>query len=69
VLPVVEISAKKLTRGWGNKVGRKNLWLNFGKILLKVAEKGPKNIFETSSLYDNTETLSVTKKNFYLILN
>jgi hypothetical protein len=28
-----------------NKVGRKNLWLNFGKILPKVAEKGPKNIF------------------------
>jgi hypothetical protein len=46
VLPVVEISAKKLTRGLGkNKVGRKNLWLNLGKILLKVAEKGPKNIF------------------------
>jgi hypothetical protein len=27
-----------------NKVGRKNLWPNFGQILLKVAEKGPKNI-------------------------
>jgi hypothetical protein len=27
-----------------NKVGQKNLWPNFGQILPKVGEKGPKNI-------------------------
>jgi hypothetical protein len=43
---VAEIPAKKLKRGRGKKVGWKNLWPNFGKILAeflpKVAEKGSK---------------------------
>jgi hypothetical protein len=39
---VAEIPAKKLKRGRGKKVGRKNMSPNFGGILPKMAEKGPK---------------------------
>jgi hypothetical protein len=36
----------KSSIGAGTKrVGRKNSWQNFGRILPKVAEKGPKKIF------------------------
>jgi hypothetical protein len=43
---VAEILAKKFKRGWGkNKVGRKNLWANFCRILPNEAEKGLDNIF------------------------
>ncbi len=52
-----------------NIVGRKNLWTNFGRILPKVAKKGPKNIFFRSSLFNGTDTLSETKKNFNFISN
>jgi hypothetical protein len=38
--------AKKAQKGpEKNKVGWKNLWSNFGRILPKVAGKGPENIF------------------------
>jgi hypothetical protein len=33
------------------KVGRKNLWPNFGRMLPKVAEKGPKKIFKQKFLF------------------
>jgi hypothetical protein len=42
---VAEIPAKKVRKGLAKKVGRKNLWANFSRILPKVAEKGPKKIF------------------------
>jgi hypothetical protein len=46
VLPVGRNFGQKAQNGLGkNKVSRKNLWSNFGQILRKVAEKGPKNIF------------------------
>jgi hypothetical protein len=36
---------QKAQKGPGkNKVSRKNLWPNFGRILPKAAERGPKNI-------------------------
>jgi hypothetical protein len=36
---MAEIPAKKLKKGPGEKVGQKNSWPNFCKILPKVAEK------------------------------
>jgi hypothetical protein len=42
---VAEIPAKKLKKGRGKKVGRKNSWPKFGRMLPKVAEKGPNKIF------------------------
>jgi hypothetical protein len=33
---------KKIKRGRGTKGGRKYSWRYFGRILLQVAEKGPK---------------------------
>jgi hypothetical protein len=36
---VAEIPAKKLKRGLGKKVGRKNLWPNFAKSCRKGAEE------------------------------
>jgi hypothetical protein len=46
VLPGGRNFGQKAQKGPGkNKVGRKILWPNFGRILLKVAEKGPENIF------------------------
>jgi hypothetical protein len=40
-----------------------------GRILPKVAEKGPKNIFYRNSLFIGTDTLSETNKNFNFISN
>jgi hypothetical protein len=46
VLPDGRNSDQKAQKGLGKKkVGRKNLWSNLGRILPKVAEKGPKKIF------------------------
>jgi hypothetical protein len=46
VLPGGRKFGQKAQKGPGkNKVGRKNLWPNFGRILPKVAEKGQKKIF------------------------
>jgi hypothetical protein len=46
VLPGGRNFGQKAQKGPGkNKVGRKNLWPNFGQILPKVAEKGQKKIF------------------------
>jgi hypothetical protein len=44
MLPGDRIRAKKLKRGRGKK--GKNLLLNFGRILPRVAEKGPKKIYK-----------------------
>jgi hypothetical protein len=64
VLPRGRNFGQKAQKGPGkNKVCQKNLWPNFGKILPKVAEKGPKNIFERSSLFNSIDTLTETKKN------
>jgi hypothetical protein len=70
VLPGGRNFGQKARKGPGkNNVGWKNLWLNFGRILPKVAEKGPKNIFLRSSLFNGTDTISETKKNFNFISN
>jgi hypothetical protein len=46
VLPGGRNSGQKAQKGPGKKrVGRKNSWPNFGRILPKVAEKGLKKIF------------------------
>jgi hypothetical protein len=64
VLPDGRNFVQKAQKGLGkNKVGQKNLWPNLGKILLKVAEKGPMNIFYRSSLLNSIDTLTETKKN------
>ncbi len=57
---VAKISAKKLKRGQGKikLAGRISC-----RILQKVAEQGPENIFWRSSLFICTDTLSGTKKN------
>jgi hypothetical protein len=44
VLPGGRNSGLKVQKGRGKKVDRKNLWQNFGRILPKVAVKGPKKI-------------------------
>jgi hypothetical protein len=44
MLPGGRNSGQKAQKGPGEKFGRKNLWPNFGRILPKVAEKGPKGI-------------------------
>jgi hypothetical protein len=47
VLPVSRNSGQKAQKGPGKKkVGWKNLRSNIGRILPKVAEKGPKKILE-----------------------
>ncbi len=52
VLPGGKNSGQKAQKGpQKKKVGRKNLWPNFGWFYQKVAEKGPQKIFKRSSLF------------------
>jgi hypothetical protein len=52
VLPGGRNSGRKAQKGpQKKKVGRKNLWPNFGCFYQKVAEKGPQKIFKRRSLF------------------
>jgi hypothetical protein len=56
VLPGGRNSGQKAQKGpEKKKVGRKNLWPNFGRILPKVAEKGPKKFFEEFPSFTGNE--------------
>jgi hypothetical protein len=59
-----EISAKKFKRG---QVKIKLAGRICGRILPKVAEKGPENMFSRRSLLNGTDTLLETKENFNFI--
>jgi hypothetical protein len=48
---VAEIPAKEPNRDRDKKVGWKNLGSNFGRILQKLAKKGPKKMFSKEGPY------------------
>jgi hypothetical protein len=67
VLPGGRNSGQKAQKGpEKKKVGRKNFWPTFGRILPKVAEKGPKKFLERISFFYSNDKYSgtITKFNF-----
>ncbi len=64
---MAEISAKKLKGGRGEKVGRKNLWPQFDRILPKAAEKGQKKIFKRVPCFTVMTNTQRQRQNLILI--
>jgi hypothetical protein len=67
VLPGARNSGQKAQKGpEKKKVGRKKLWPNFGRILPKVAEKGPNTFFKEFPSFTGNEKRSETMTKFHL---